>query len=72
RGQDSAEQFAKRVRTVGLELGKRPALALLEASDYQLLKVAAPRVPPNELKAATRWQVKGLIDTQLENVTLDV
>ncbi len=72
RGQDSAEQFAKRVRALGSELGKAPALALLESTDYQVLRIAAPRVPPNEMKAAARWQIKGLIDTPLDQLTLDV
>ena len=72
RGQDSAEQFAKRVRALGVGQGKTHALAVLEASDYQVLKIAAPRVPPSEMKAAARWQIKGLIDTPLDDLTLDV
>ena len=72
RGQDSAEQFAKRVRALGVGQGKAHALALLEASDYQVLRIAAPRVPPSEMKAAARWQIKGLMETPLDEVTLDV
>jgi hypothetical protein len=74
RGQDSAEQFAKRVHALGLGQGQDQvgALALLEPADYQVFKIAAPGVPPSELKAAARWQIKGLIDTPLDDLTLDV
>ena len=72
RGQDSAEQFAKRVHALGLGHGQARALALLEPADYQMLKIAAPGVPTSELKAAARWQIKGLIDTPLDDLTLDV
>lgn len=70
RGQDSPDQFAKHVRALGL-VGTE-ALALLDLSEYQLLKVETPAVPQEELKAAARWQVKELIDAHLDDVTLDV
>lgn len=48
------------------------ALALLDTTDYQVLKVDTPQVPPEELKAAARWQIKDLVDADLAELTLDV
>lgn len=48
------------------------AIALLDPADYQLLKVDTPPVPREELKAAARWQIKEMVDTSLEELTLDV
>lgn len=47
-------------------------LALLDPADYQVLKVDTPAVPPDELKAAARWQIKELIDADSTALTLDV
>jgi MSHA biogenesis protein MshI len=48
------------------------AIALLDPADYQILKVDTPNVPPEELKAAARWQVKELVDVDVAELTLDV
>lgn len=48
------------------------ALALLDLADYQILKVDTPPVPPEELKAAARWQIKELVDVDAAALTLDV
>ena len=48
------------------------AIAMLELADYQVLKVDTPIVPPEELKAAARWQIKELVDAPLDTLTLDV
>ncbi|RTL39028.1 MAG: hypothetical protein EKK53_17990 [Burkholderiales bacterium] len=48
------------------------AIALLDPPDYQILKVDTPQVPPEELKAAARWQVKELMDADVSQLTLDV
>lgn len=48
------------------------AIALLDPADYQILKVDTPPVPQEELKAAARWQVKELVDTDVAELTLDV
>ena len=45
---------------------------LLEPSDYQLLLVEAPNVPPAELKAAIRWRIKDLLDYHVDDATVDV
>ncbi|MCE4555871.1 hypothetical protein [Pelomonas cellulosilytica] len=48
------------------------AIALLDPGDYQILRVDAPNVPPDELKAAARWQIKELVDVDIAELTLDV
>ena len=44
----------------------------LDLGDYTLLSVDAPDVPPNELRAAVRWQIKDLIDFHIDDAVLDV
>lgn len=53
-------------------LGSGEVIALLDPTDYQIFKVDTPPVPPEELKAAARWQVKELVDGDLDALTLDV
>lgn len=48
------------------------AIALLDPADYQILKVDTPSVPPEELKAAARWQIKEMVDVDVAELTLDV
>lgn len=67
---ESAPEFARRVR--GLGLPARGALALLPLDEAQLFPVEAPAVRPEEMKAAARWRIKDLIDTRLEELTIDV
>jgi MSHA biogenesis protein MshI len=45
---------------------------LLDPSEYQLLLVDAPKVPPTELKSAIRWSVKDLLDFHIDDATVDV
>ena len=48
------------------------AIALLDPSDYQILKVDTPNVPQEELKSAARWQIKEMVDVDVAELTLDV
>ena len=48
------------------------AIGLIDPAGYQILKVDTPPVPREELKAAARWQVKDMVDTDLAELTLDV
>jgi MSHA biogenesis protein MshI len=48
------------------------AIALLDPSDYQILKVDTPNVPQEELKSAARWQIKEMVDVDVADLTLDV
>lgn len=45
---------------------------LLAPGEYQMLQVEAPNVPAEELKSATRWQLKEMIDYPVSEATVDV
>lgn len=45
---------------------------LLSPSEYQILQVEAPNVPPAELKTAIRWRIKDLLDYHIEDAAIDV
>ena len=70
RGDSDEAAFARRVRALGLPAAD--AIAVLPLADSQLLKIEAPAVPPEELKAAARWRIKDLVDTHIDDLTLDV
>jgi len=48
-----------------------PAVCVLEMGCYQLLQVAPPDVPANELREAIRWQIGDLIDYPPEEAVVD-
>jgi MSHA biogenesis protein MshI len=45
---------------------------LLRAKEYNLLLVEAPKVKPEELKAAMRWRIKDMLDYHVDDATIDV
>jgi MSHA biogenesis protein MshI len=70
RGDDTAHEFARRVR--GLGLPSKQVCAVLPLAQGQLLQIEAPPVKPEEMKAAARWHIKELVDGPLEALTIDV
>ncbi|WP_127999452.1 hypothetical protein [Piscinibacter defluvii] len=70
RGEDTPAAFARRVR--GLGLPGCDTIAVLPLAGAQLLQIEAPAVPPEELKAAARWRIKDMVETRLDELTLDV
>ena len=70
RGDDDAAGLARRVRA--LDLPSQGVTAVLPLADSQLLPIEAPAVPPEELKAAARWKIKGLVDAHIDDLTIDV
>jgi MSHA biogenesis protein MshI len=70
RGDDTPQAFAKRVR--GLGLPAHDVIALLPIAQCQLLQIETPAVPREELKAAARWRIKDMVETHLDDLTLDV
>jgi len=56
----------------GRGLDRQSCSTLLDIGDYQLLVVDAPEVPPQELRAAVRWQIQDLIDFHIDDAVLDV
>jgi MSHA biogenesis protein MshI len=55
-----------------LNLDRYHCTTLLKTEDYQMHQIEAPNVPAAELKTATRWRVKDIIDYPLEAATIDV
>lgn len=52
--------------------GRAAVHCVLPLGSYQLLLVDMPKVPPNEIKAAVRWQIKDLIDFHIDDAVVDV
>jgi len=53
-------------------LGKHDCTTVMDLGAYSILSVDAPDVPPDELRAAVRWQVKDLIDFHIDDAVIDV
>lgn len=69
-GQDDDALLRRSVQESGI--GKHPCSTLLAPTEYQLLMVEAPEVPPAELRAAIRWRIRDLIDFHVDDAVLDV
>jgi len=69
-GDEGAEAFARRL--AGLGLKGQAALGMLRSSQYQILQIEAPAVPPEELRTAARWQIREMVSQHLDDLTLDV
>lgn len=69
-GADSPKAFAERLSAMGL--GGHPALAMLVTDQCMLLQITAPAVPPEELRAAARYQIRDMVDVHIDDLTLDV
>lgn len=65
-----AGAFTKFRREAGLD--RYRITTLLEGTDYRMLLVDAPNVPPAELRSAIRWRIKDLIDIHIEDAMIDV
>ena len=69
-GADSTADFVHRLQSLGLKgLG---AQVMLLPEQYQLLQIDAPAVAPEELRSAARYQIKEMLDSHVDDVTLDV
>lgn len=54
-------------------LGKNQTITtVMPAGSYTILSIDAPDVPANELKAAVRWQIKDLVDFDIDEAIIDV
>jgi len=69
-GADSTEDFVRRLQGLGLK--GLEARIMLRPEQYQLLQIDAPAVPPEELRSAARYQIREMLDTHVDDVTLDV
>ncbi|HEU0187969.1 MAG TPA: agglutinin biogenesis protein MshI [Gallionellaceae bacterium] len=66
----SASELAKAAGT--LRIGGHSFSTLLDGSDYQLMSVEAPNVPPEEMKSAVRWRIKDTLSYRVDDATVDV
>jgi MSHA biogenesis protein MshI len=59
-------------RLKALALGGFAVSVMLRPEQYQLLNIPAPAVAPDELRAAARYQIARLLDTHVDDATIDV
>ena len=69
-GTDSLEDFTKRLQVLGLK--GFPTTVMMRPEQCQMLQIDAPAVPPEELRAAARYQIKELLTAHVDDITLDV
>lgn len=69
-GADLAATLKQAVKEHGL--GGHPCTTLMDLGSYHLLLARTPDVPPDELRAAIRWQIKDSIDFHIDDAVLDV
>jgi len=64
------DDMVRRLKALALN-GARVSV-MLRPEQYQLLRIRAPAVPPDELRAAARYQIIKLLDTHVDDVTIDL
>jgi MSHA biogenesis protein MshI len=69
-GQDSWQDFVRRLQALGLKGGE--VHVMLRPEQYQLLQIDAPPVVPDELRAAARFQIREMVNVHIDDITLDV
>jgi len=69
-GSEHAKQLAQKARE--FSLAKHDCTTVMGLGEYTVISVDAPDVPPTELRAAVRWQVKDLIDYHIDDAVIDV
>jgi MSHA biogenesis protein MshI len=67
---ETTKDLERMVKELGLD--RYQCLTLLSPSDYHVLLVDAPNVPPAELRTAVRWKIKDMLDYHVEDATIDV
>ena len=69
-GDDSLEDFVRRLQALGLK--GAAAHVMLRAEQYQVLQIEAPAVAPEELRSAARYQIREMVNTHIDDITMDV
>ena len=69
-GVEDANHFKQRLQALGLK--GVDATIMLRSDQYQLLQIDTPNVPVEELRAAARYQVREMLQTHVDDVTIDV
>jgi MSHA biogenesis protein MshI len=69
-GADSMDDFVHRLQVLGLK--GREVNVMLSPEQYQFLQIEAPAVPPEELRSAARYQIRDMVQSHIDDITLDV
>lgn len=69
-GTDDLAAFVARLR--GLGLRGLDSVIMLTGKQYQFLQIDTPAVPPEELRSAARYQIRDMLQTHVDDVTIDV
>lgn len=69
-GLDDHDVFVQRLQRLGFKGAH--ATFMLRSEQYQLLQIDTPAVPPEELRSAARYQVREMLQTHVDDVTIDV
>lgn len=69
-GEDSMEDFVRRLQGLGLK--GLVARVMLRPEQYQLLQIDTPLVSPEELRSAARYQIRDMVNVHIDDITLDV
>jgi MSHA biogenesis protein MshI len=69
-GSDNLATFVQRLQGLGLK--GQNAIAMLASHQYQFLQIDTPAVPPEELRSAARYQIREMLQTHVDDVTIDV
>lgn len=69
-GSDNLGSFASRLQAAGLK--GFDAVFMLRTGQYQFLQIDTPVVPPEELRAAARYQIREMLQSHVDDVTIDV
>jgi MSHA biogenesis protein MshI len=69
-GADSMDDFVHRLQALGLK--GREVKVMLSPEQYQFLQIEAPAVPPEELRSAARYQIRDMVQSHIDDITLDV
>ncbi len=69
-GEDSLEDFVRRLQS--LDLKNLIAHVMLRPEQYQLLQIDVPPVAPDELRSAARFQIREMVNSHIDDITLDV
>lgn len=68
---DGADPATLALRWQRAQARRAQANVLLNSVDYRIVPLDAPRVPPEERRAAVRWQLKDLLDFPAEQACVD-
>lgn len=61
-----------RILAANLHLELYRCSLLINSNEYQLVQIEKPSVPAEELKQATSWKIKDMIDYPVDQATIDV